>query len=111
MTKLPKFERSEQQIVKEFVPRNPEDMRSAGKLIIRASNYGSSLDKFDGFFDTMAADALTFEPPIELDREDVEIVQYGGDRYKRTFGMEVSIPEGHVIPEEYRRLQSATLTL
>lgn len=111
IAKLPKFERSEQKIVKEFVPSNPEDVRSAGRLVIRASNYGAGLDKFDGFFDTLAADALTFEPPIEIDREDAEVVQYGGERYKRTFGLEVSIPEGHVIPEEYVRLRSPEPTL
>lgn len=111
MTKLTKHGGAEQQIIKEFVPHDPGHIRSAGRLIVRATNYGSHLDKFDGFFDTMAADALTFEPPIELDRGDVEIVQYGGERYKGTFGMEVSIPAGHVIPLEYTRQQAAEQTL
>lgn len=104
MVKLAKYESSVQHIVKEFVPRDPEVERSAGRLIVRAENYASSLAKFDEFFKIMAADMLTFEPPIELDREDVEIVQYGGERYRHTFGMEVTIPEGHAVPENYSRL-------
>lgn len=111
MVKLPKFERAEQQIVREFVPIDRAISLSAGRMIVRANNYGSSLAKFDTLFDVMAADALTFEPPIELDREDVEIVHYGGKRYARTFGLEVTIPEGHVIPDEYARMRQVEFTL
>ena len=91
MVKLPKFEQSEKQIVKEFVPRDRSIALSTGRLIVRADNYGSSLAKFDELFEVMAADALTFEPPIELGREDVEVVHYAGDKYARTFGLEVTI--------------------
>ena len=110
MVKLPKFEHSEQQIVKEFVPIDRSVALSTGRLVVRANNYGSSLAKFDELFDVMAADALTFEPPIELDREDVEVVHYGGERYAKTFGLEVTIPEGHVIPADYMRIQQTELT-
>jgi hypothetical protein len=108
--KLPKFERSQQKIVKEFVPHEQSVALSAGRLVVRAENYGSSLTKFDELFDVMAADALTFEPPIELDREDVEVVHYAGERYSGTFGLEVSIPEGHTIPADYTRTQQLELT-
>ena len=111
MTKLPKYERSEQKIIKEFWPRNEELETTAGRLIVRATNYGSSLAKFDEFFDIMVADALTFVPPIELHREDVEIVHYAGDSYRHTFGMEVSISQGHVVPEEYTRISCTERTL
>jgi hypothetical protein len=110
VVKLPKFERAEQILVKEFVPIDRELAVSAGRLVLRARNYGSRLDKFDKLFDTMAKDALTFEPPIELDREDVEVVHYGGSRYAGTFGLEVDIPEGHVIPSEYARIRETELT-
>ncbi len=111
MVKLPKHESPEQHLVKEFVPNDAAKERTAGRLIIRSTNYGSKLSKFDGLFNVMAADALTCEPPIELERDDVGIVQYGGARFKRTFGMEVSIPEGHVVPQEYTRVQEAEYTL
>lgn len=105
IVKLPKHERSEQQIIKEFYPRDREEALSTGRMIIRANNYGSSLVKFDEMYEIMAADALTFEPPIELDREDVEVVHYAGERYKRTFGLEVSIPQGHTIPADYSKIR------
>ena len=108
--KLSKFERAEQQIVREFVPRDRDDVLSAGRVVVRANNYGSSLAKFDELFDVMAADMLTFQPPIELDREDVEVKHYAGERYSGTFGLEVSIPGGHVVPTEYVRTLEAELT-
>ena len=111
MTKLTKHPRSELRLVREFAPVDPSDARSAGRLTMRATNYGSPLDRFDKFFDVMAADMLTFEPPIELDREDPEIVQYGGERIKRTFGLEVTIPAGHIVPDTYVRIQSPEKTL
>ncbi|HEY1644877.1 MAG TPA: hypothetical protein VGF75_00640 [Candidatus Saccharimonadales bacterium] len=110
MVKLPKFVHSEQQIVKEFVPRDRTVALSAGRLVVRADNYGSSLAKFDELFGVMATDALTFKPPIELDREDVEVVRYGGESYAGTSGIEVIIPEGHVIPADYIRMQQTELT-
>jgi hypothetical protein len=73
--KLPKYNNSsEQQIIREFVPTDPERARSAGRVIVRASNYG-------------------------------------GISYKKTYGLEVSIPEGHVIPEEYARRAQVEYTL
>ncbi len=111
MVKLPKFNSSEQKIIKEFVPSDYDAALSAGRIIVRADNYGSTLAKFDQLFDIMAADMLTYEPPIELDREDVEVVHYGGRHYARTFGLEVPIPEGHVVPAEYVRMSTIELTL
>ena len=110
MVKLPKFEHVEQQIIKEFVPRDRSVALSAGQLVVRADNYGSSLTKFDELFEVMASDALTFEPPIELDREDVQVVHYGGERYAKTFGLEVTIPEGHVVLADYARMHRVELT-
>jgi hypothetical protein len=109
--KLPKYQRAKQSMVKEFWARDPENVRSTGRVIIRANNYGSSLAKFDELFDTLQQDMLQFEPPIALDREDVEIVKYGGYSYKNTFGIEVTIPEGHVLPEEYRRIPNTEALL
>lgn len=110
MVKLLKFERAEQQIIREFVPKDPSVALSAGRLIVRANNYGCSLKKFDELFHVMADDAATFEPPIELDREDVEVVHYGGERYSKTFGLEVNIPQGHIISPEYIRMAQTELT-
>lgn len=110
MTALPKFEHAQQKILKEFAPNNPDVALSAGRLIVRTYNYGSSLAKFDELFDVVAADAMTFVPPIELSREEVEVAHYAGERYARTFGLEVSIPEGHSIPAEYSRIQQTEPT-
>jgi hypothetical protein len=110
MVKLAKFESREQQIVKEFVPKDHDIALSAGRIIVRANNYGSSLAKFDELFDVMAADALAFEPPIELDRDDVQVTHYAGERYAGTFGLEATILEGHIVSGEYSRMHQVELT-
>ena len=56
--KLPKDQRTKQEIIKEFWRSDPEDPRSMGRVIIRATNYGSSLDKFDELFGVLQADML-----------------------------------------------------
>lgn len=111
MVKLPKHKSSEQLIIREFAPGDRDTALRAGRIIVRADNYGSSLAKFDELFDIMSTDMLTFQPPIELDREDVEVVHYAGRRYAHTFGLEVSIPEGHVVPAEYVRVPTVESTL
>lgn len=110
MVDLLKHERAELNIVREFWPRNPEEAKSGGRLIIRATNYGSSLDRFDTFYELLSQEAASFEPPIEIGRDDVEIVQYGGVRYKGTFGLETSIPDGHVVSDSYTRVARSELT-
>jgi|GEM_PF-7047165 len=109
MNTLHKFERREQRPIKEFAPRDRSVALSAGGLIVRA-NDGSSLAQFDEMFAVMAADGLTFEPPLQLDRGDVEVVRYGGERYAKTFGLEVTIPEGYAIPADYVRIDQVELT-
>lgn len=107
---LPKIQSAEQKIVREFAPYDDSD-RSRGKLIIRADNYGSSLAKFDQLYGLMHEDALTFEPPLQLDRDSVEVVHYAGERYAHTFGLEVAIPEGHQVADSYTRISQIEKTL
>ena len=111
MNKLPKSFGSELHIVKEFARTPREDAGGPGRMIVRATNYGSHLDRFDKLFAIMAADAATCEPPIELDRNDAEVVHYGGERYAHTFGLEVQIPGGYIVPEDYTRIDRVEPTL
>lgn len=111
MAEIEKIEHPKQQVIKEFVPGDRSVALSTGLLVVRANNYGRSLAKLEELFQIMVADALTFEPPIELGREDVDVTRYGGDRYAKTFGLEVTIPEGHVIPDEYTRVDHPKLAL
>lgn len=97
---------AEGRLIREFVSVNPDDARSAGRVIIRSLNYGSMLDKFDKFFDAMQADMQTFVPPIELGRGDAEVTHYVGG----TFGLEVPIPAGHTVPEAYTRIPTVERT-
>ena len=99
-----------QLLVKEFAPRDSDIEKSAGRLIVRSYRYGCSPALVDELCDAMQADAATFEPPIELSRSDVEIVHYGGDMYKGTFGAEVTIPEGHIVPDTYTRIAAPERT-
>lgn len=101
-----KNESSPQKIIREFCPYlGPStSIGYAGRLIVRAENYGNRLSKFDELFAVMAADALQFEPPLQLDREDVEVVHYAGSMYKRTFGLEVNIPKGVIVSNKYTQV-------
>jgi hypothetical protein len=35
---------------------------------------------------------------------DPEVIQYGGRRYKGTFGLEVIVPQGTAVPDEYEEI-------
>ncbi len=98
-------------LVKEFVPREPDAEMSSGRLAVRSYQATCTPALVDGLFTAMQADAATFEPPITLERSDVEIVKYGGDTHRGTFGAEVTIPAGHIIPDTYTRIAATEKTL
>jgi hypothetical protein len=104
MTKLPKHRSAEIRIEKEFVPIDPQRAKSAGRMIVRSSNYGESLKYLDQLYEVMLSDALRIEPPIELAREDVSVIHFAGERYARTFGIGIAIPERFVVPDDYIRV-------
>ncbi len=62
-----------------FIKEYCADVKTA---VIRLNHYGSSLDVFD----EMCQQARIDLPGIQ--NKDIRVVQYGGDRYKRTFGIE-----------------------
>lgn len=67
-------------------------------IVIRESSYGSKLDKFERLFSIAKKDFPN------LSSQDVEVVQFGGRYYSRTFGIEF---ESDIIPsEEYKRISS-----
>jgi len=61
------------EIIKEFC---------AGIYVIRTNTYGHTW----GYFNTLLAEAIKDFP--ELDNSKVEIVQFAGRRYARTFGIQ-----------------------
>lgn len=64
--------------------------------ILRFDHYGSRLDQFIELFKVAEIDFP------ELRWPDIHIVQFSGDRYKRTFGIELK-PKG-IVPEQYKRI-------
>ena len=77
------------------------------KIIIRSNCYCSSFSHFEKLKAELDKDfpKNTFDP---------EIVQYGGIRYKRTFGIEVMLSTKHsihTIPEVYEELSKPEYTL
>ncbi len=74
------------------------------KIIIRSNCYCSLFSYFE-------------ELKAELDKDfpdntlDPEIVQYGGIRYKRTFGIEVTLSIKDIIPKEYGEISKPEYTL
>jgi hypothetical protein len=47
----------------------------------------------------------------ELADGDIEIKQYGGERYKRTFGIEFIAPRDRPIPDTYQPIAQLEKTL
>lgn len=96
--------RSELNIVKEFCEDKREAAQYAGRLVIRSRNYGDTLGYFDQLFAAMEEVASNCEPPLGLDRDDVEVVHYGGRFYKNTYGLETYIPLGIKVPDDCIRI-------
>ena len=82
-----------QGVIREFVPYDPERALSAGKLVVRANNSSRGLSNLDRLFDVLQADALMIEPPIEVSRKDVQVVQFGESAllHGRSYGLELNL--------------------
>ncbi len=72
--------------------------------VIRTNIYGSQLSHFMNLFNEAKKDFPDLKP------EEVDIKQFGGRRYKRTFGIEFDRPEESV-PETYNRIENLEHTL
>ena len=75
------------------------------RVILREDNYDSRLSKFLELFEAAKSDF-----PF-ISESDINLVHYGGDRYKRTFGLEFSVPDSTSIPDIYVEIHSLEMTL
>lgn len=98
-------------IIKEFWPRYPDSVTSAGWLIVGATNFGSELGRFDTFYDVIAEDAAASVPPLPVNRSAASVIHFGSGAYEHTFGLQVRVPEGHVVPDTYTRVNNPEFTL
>ena len=71
--------------------------------IIRFNHYGSGLDVIN-----QAAAIAKKDFPCLTD-EKIKVVQYGGDRYRGTFGIEFNLPDMEIAPEGYRIIDKLEL--
>lgn len=67
------------------------------RIIIRTNCYTSMFSHF-----VMLKSVLDTDFP-DIDA-DPEVIQYGGRRYKGTFGLEVIVPQGTAVPDEYEEI-------
>jgi len=88
------------QVIKEYVPIKGQEQQV--RVIFREDRYGSRLDKFIWLFEEAKRDFS------DLQYSDVEIIQYGGRSYKRTFGIEFLAGSA---PESYTRCAETELKL
>ena len=84
-------------IIKEYATKNCI-------CVLRSDCYGSSLM----YFAKLLAVAQKDFPGLTL--KEVEVRQYGGERYKYTFGIEFSRPED-IVPDSYSRIKQVEFTL
>lgn len=86
-------------VIKEYV-----ELRDGYRFILREDNYDKRLSKFQNLFEVAWYDFPNLKP------DQVEIVQYGGERYKRTMGIEFTV-QVDTIPEGYEKRPQVELTL
>ena len=82
-----------------FVKEQTED-----HCVIRTDTYVHSLEHILNLFNTARQDFPDLKP------KDVKVVQYGGRRYARTFGIEFEKPREIEVPEEYDHIQQLEYT-
>lgn len=68
------------------------------KCVIRNNTYGSSLELLNSLFQKAKEDFP------KLEENEVNVVQYGGQRYKGTFGIEFDAPDK--VPDSYQNIQN-----
>jgi len=78
--------------IKEFCP-------SSKTVVIRSKTYGSQLSMFMEMVFSAQHDGFPVYP------DNCKVVQYGGDRYARTFGIEFYYEDA---PEEYTIIRATT---
>lgn len=79
-------------VIKEYCP-------AARRCVIRMNTYGSSKAFFDNLF------GIAKEDFPALKDSEIEVVQFGGIRYKRTFGIEFSVVAEVPVPDEYQEIR------
>lgn len=87
-------------MIKEYCKQTGDNLR----FILRLRHYGSDLATITELFNEAKKDFPNLSPA------DAEIVQYGGERYKRTFGIEFAGPKASV-PADYAEVKNLELKL
>lgn len=79
--------------------------RSVGRCIVRWRSYTSSLDVILEAVEEAKKDFPWLTP------EHIEVIKYGGDSIKRTWGIEFNVHDLESIPNDYTPLHQIHLTL
>lgn len=95
---------TEKDIIKEvWKDRRPEFQKD--HIIIRSLRYGSSI----GYFNKLVEQAKKDFPNINV--ESIEVVQYGGRHYARTYGIEFSVKPNEYPLKGYREVPTTEYKL
>ena len=76
-----------------------------GHCVIRSNSYSHHLDYVNAMF------AIAQEDFPELETSQCELVIYGGQMYKNTMGLEFHPGPDVTVPDSYRHIAYAELTL
>lgn len=75
------------------------------RCVIRTDTYASTFEHIE----LLVAEARTDFP--SLPSIAIEVVKYGGQRFKRTTGIEFNAPEGGSVPDAYSPILELEFTL
>ena len=75
------------------------------RVSIRTDHYGSTLAKFLDLFKQLKKDFPAARP------DQVEIVHYGGERFKHIWGIEYTVKNAESVPSSYQHWSSLETTL
>lgn len=76
------------------------------KIIIRTDLYTKSFDHI-----LMLKEQLETDFPGLINDSELDIVVYGGERYKGTYGLEIDIPINTKMPKDYNEVKTVEYLL
>jgi TRAP-type mannitol/chloroaromatic compound transport system substrate-binding protein len=94
-----------EKVREEVNPETNQRWISNARCVVRTNCYGSSLSMFKQLAD------VAKEAYPELKDEDIKIVQFGGQAYKRTFGIEFTPIDGKTILDGWMEIRELESTL
>lgn len=77
-----------------------------GEVLVRTETYASSMQAFEELSGLLIAEALEFEPPVQIDPSSVSALHFGGASIRGMYGFKAILPSGLgiIVPSTFNRI-------